>query len=260
MDAFDHEHSDRGSAKTDPVRHLETLEDEVATLKRRLRSADSDGDADTNVDAATTDLRARFEAAAGELQAAVAAANGGHEPINRRTGGTITPLEPVPADVALADIAHALANLTRFTGQGRDHYSVARHAVHVSHEVEARGGSPDAIRWGLLHDATEAYLADVPAPVKRSLPGYTHAESELAAAVRDAFEIELSRAERRLVHAADKAVGRDELARHFPDGGFERPALEFDADALEREWRTGAASSDTERFVDRANELDIECD
>ncbi|WP_436346137.1 hypothetical protein [Natronorubrum sp. FCH18a] len=225
---------------------LDRLESEVETLRRTIRATD-DGDVETA-------LRPRFEAVAGELQAVLAESNGGHGVIDTRTGGTITPLAADPDDVSLADIAHALANLTRFTGHGAAFYSVARHAVHVSHEVEARGGSPDAIRWGLLHDATEAYLADVPAPVKQSLPGYTRAEAELATVVREAFDIALSSADERLVDAADGDVGRYELAVHFPDSGHEKPALEYESADLERD----PGVDDDELFLRRARELGYE--
>lgn len=220
-------------------RRLEQLEDELAAIRRTQRISDGDG----------TVLRVGVEAVAGELQALLAEANGGHGTIDTRTGGRITPLEADPDALSLDDIAHALSHLTRFAGQGAEFYSVARHSVHVSYEVEARGGSRDAIRWGLLHDATEAYLADVPAPVKRSLPGYTRAEADLAEVVREAFEIDLSSADERLVDAADSAVGRDELARYLPNGDHEKPALECEPPVLERGEDVAAL------FVQRARAL-----
>ncbi|SDL01661.1 hypothetical protein [Natronorubrum texcoconense] len=240
MDVFDDEDAALES-------QIERLEGEVATLERTIRATDEDVDAE---------LRSRFEAVAGELQAVLAESNGGHGTINTRTGGTITPLAADPADVSLADIAHALSNLTRFTGHGAEFYSVARHAVHVSYEVEARGGGPAAVRWGLLHDATEAYIADVPAPVKRSLPGYTHAEAELAAVVREAFDLDLSSADERLVDSADGDVGRYELAVHFPDSRYEKPALECNPADLEQQ--LGTDSGDDELFRRRARELGYE--
>ena len=238
------EHDATGSGETNPSRRIERLESEVAALKRATRGSD----------AADDDLRDRFEAVAGELQTLLAETNGGHGAINTHTGRTITPLSADPDDVSLDDVAHALANQTRFAGQCDEPYSVARHAVHVSREVEARGGRPAAIRWGLLHDATEAYIADVPAPVKRSLPGYTAAEARLAETVREAFDLSLSSEDERLVDAADSAVGRYELAERFPDGDHERPSLEFDPVEFERDT---AGIDDEELFLRRARSVGV---
>src|SRR4051812_6540197 len=78
------------------------------------------------------------------------------------SGKAFFPLDPRPADVDIQDIAHALAFQCRFGGHVKEFYSVAEHSVRVSlicaHE--------DA-KWGLLHDATEAYLSDIVRPVKR---------------------------------------------------------------------------------------------
>jgi uncharacterized protein len=71
------------------------------------------------------------------------------------------PLDPRPEEVRLLDIAHALSNLCRFTGHCQHFYSVAQHSVLVSKQVSAA----DA-KWALLHDASEAYLADMSRPVK----------------------------------------------------------------------------------------------
>lgn len=236
-----------GGGNADATPRIGRLEAEVTALRRALRANGGDADAD-DVD----DLRDRFEAVAGELQALLAETNGGHGAIDTHTGRTVTPLSADPEDVSLEDIAHALSNQSRFAGHADAPYSVARHAVHVSREVEARGGSRAAIRWGLLHDATEAYLADVPAPVKSSLPGYTHAEAQLAETIREAFAISLSSADDRLVDAADSAVGRYELARQFPDRGYETPSLEYEPAALDSE------VGDEELFLQRARELECE--
>ena len=225
----------------DASRACRRLAAAVEALTRRLEDG---GEADD-------DPRAAFEAVAGALQDLLAATDGGHRAINRRSGGTITPLEPDPADVELADVAHALSNLSRFTGQGREFYSVARHAVHVSREVEARGGSVAARRWALLHDASEAYLSDVPAPAKRSLPGYTHAEKRLQAAVREAFDIDLSSEDERLVDAADADVGRYELAMHFPDDDHEKPTLEVEPAMID------SSVDDEALFLRRARALGL---
>lgn len=221
---------------------LSRLEDEVATLVRALRAAEEPDD----------ELRRRAESVVGALQDLLAEANGGHATIDTRTGETITPLSPEPERVELADVAHALSNLSRFAGQGRYFYSVARHSVHVSREVEARGGDRSAQRWGLLHDASEAYLSDVPAPVKRSLPGYTHAERRLQRAVRDAVDLELSADAERLVDRVDADVGSYELAVHFPTENREKPDLECVPEDVDPETDAKAL------FLERSRELDLE--
>src|ERR1019366_9954250 len=81
--------------------------------------------------------------------------------IRTYSGVRFKPLDPDPA-VGISDIAHALANQCRFGGHSSAFYSVAQHSVRVSEICAAE----DAL-WGLLHDASEAYLVDVPAPLKQ---------------------------------------------------------------------------------------------
>lgn len=64
-------------------------------------------------------------------------------------------------NVVIQDIGHSLANLCRFTGHCK-FYSVAQHSVHVAELV-----SPELKLTALLHDATEAYVKDLPRPLKR---------------------------------------------------------------------------------------------
>jgi len=100
------------------------------------------------------------------------------------SGVQFWPLAPRPEDIRIEDIAHALARQCRFAGHLDDHYSVAQHSVLVSLACE-----PADALWGLLHDATEAYLVDVPAPVKRSpeMAGYRAIESRLEAVIAERF-------------------------------------------------------------------------
>ena len=86
------------------------------------------------------------------------------------------------SDVRLIDIAHSLSMLNRFTGHTTSPYSVAQHSVHVSTLV------PKGMElWGLLHDASEAYLGDVATPLKAMLPCYREIEERVQRVIAKAF-------------------------------------------------------------------------
>ena len=85
-------------------------------------------------------------------------------------------------DVRLPDISHALAIINRFTGHSRCPYSVAQHSVMVSKIIE-----PKHARWGLLHDASEAYLGDVATPLKNMLPEYRALEEHIQRTIARRF-------------------------------------------------------------------------
>lgn len=87
------------------------------------------------------------------------------------------PLQPKAEDIHIVDIAHALSNICRFTGHVKNFYSVAEHCVRVSwrasevilgygEELTTLSAAWIAGAQGLLHDASEAYLADIASPVK----------------------------------------------------------------------------------------------
>ena len=79
------------------------------------------------------------------------------------SGRKFHPLNPSIDAIVIYDIAHALAYQCRFSGHVRDFYSVAQHSVLVSYICDKKNAF-----WGLMHDASEAYLVDVPRPLKRS--------------------------------------------------------------------------------------------
>ena len=87
------------------------------------------------------------------------------------SGRQFWPVDPRAEDVFIEDIAHSLSMACRYAGHCLRFYSVAEHSVHLSRYV------PEPFKlWALLHDASEAYLVDVPRPLKPSLTGYAALE------------------------------------------------------------------------------------
>ena len=77
------------------------------------------------------------------------------------TGRHVHPLDPKPDEISIFDVARSLSQICRFLGHTDVFYSVAQHSVLVSQHVP-----PEDALWGLLHDASEAYICDLPAPIK----------------------------------------------------------------------------------------------
>lgn len=82
----------------------------------------------------------------------------------------------------LPDVAHALSRMIRYNGHQTGTWSVAQHSIACSFIV-----GPSFSREALLHDACEAYLCDVPTPLKMILPGYQALEHRIESHMRMQF-------------------------------------------------------------------------
>lgn len=98
------------------------------------------------------------------------------------SGAPFWPLDPRPEEIDINDIAWSLSMQCRYAGHVTRFYSVAEHSILVSQLVPAT----DAL-WGLLHDATEAYLQDLVQPLKVDLPEYRAHEDRLMACIAQRF-------------------------------------------------------------------------
>lgn len=78
------------------------------------------------------------------------------------SGRYVDLLHPTTDMVCIEDIAHALSNECRFSGHTSRFYSVAEHSILCAVFVEDKEDQFCA----LMHDATEAYLKDLPKPLK----------------------------------------------------------------------------------------------
>jgi hypothetical protein len=100
------------------------------------------------------------------------------------TGKQFWPTDPRPEEVDIRDVAHALSLMCRYNGHCLRFYSVAEHSVHVAEAAPA-----ELKLVALLHDASEAYLADIIRPVKPFLENYGAVENRLMLAIAQRFQI-----------------------------------------------------------------------
>lgn len=127
------------------------------------------------------------------------------------SGGQFWPLDPRPEHVRLADIAHALSMQCRYLGHTKRFYSVAEHCVLMTRAVLRDTGDEELALNALLHDAAEAYLGDVPRPLKRdpAWATYRTIEQGVEAAIAAALGVKtLTKAP--LVEEYDTRILRDE--------------------------------------------------
>ena len=129
------------------------------------------------------------------------------------TGKKFDPVEANADLIDIRDIAHSLSLQCRFNGHCRTFYSVAEHCVRVS---KILAGS-NAL-WGLLHDSAEAYVSDLPRPVKARLPRFVEIEDALLKKIITHFHLpwpmpaEVCAADDQLLATEARDLMNDQLA------------------------------------------------
>ena len=118
--------------------------------------------------------------------------------ISTYTGRNIDFSNPLPSMIDCLDIARGLSCMCRFNGHITKSYSVAEHsmlvAMHLPDELQA---------YGLLHDAAEAYIADIVRPAKLLLDGYLELEECLLEAIAARYGLDVERFSDPLIKEAD---------------------------------------------------------
>ena len=99
--------------------------------------------------------------------------------------------DPKPEQIAVQDIAAALSKVCRFGAQASAFYSVAQHAVLV-HDLVVEAGRPELAAMALHHDSAEAFVCDLPSPLKallvaRGNHAYRDVADSLDRAIADAL-------------------------------------------------------------------------
>lgn len=120
--------------------------------------------------------------------------------ITTYTGKTVDFVNPTPEMIDIEDIAHALSHEARWANMAKRRYTVAEHSVQVSYLSE----HPKA---ALLHDATEAYMRDIPGPLKKLLPSYKGYEQKLRKVIFNKYGLVGIPLD---VHYWDKILGQQE--------------------------------------------------
>lgn len=99
---------------------------------------------------------------------------------------------PQPEQIAIEDIARALSMTCRFGGHVQRFMSVAEHAVLVYRLVRDAGHPADVCYASLHHDSHEAYLGDVPTPLKRTFgPAWKKMQDNIDEAISEALDVDL---------------------------------------------------------------------
>lgn len=98
------------------------------------------------------------------------------------SGQYVNVFDPDPDTILIEDIAHALSRQCRFGGHLPKFYTVAQHSVLCAVSVP----SEHALA-ALLHDAGEAYMLDIPSPIKNRLPEYKKIEDNLMQVIAKKF-------------------------------------------------------------------------
>jgi 5'-deoxynucleotidase YfbR-like HD superfamily hydrolase len=148
--------------------------------------------------------------------------------------------DPSPEDIRIEDVAGGLSKVCRFGAQAREYYSVAQHALLVL-QLVVEAGYPELALAALHHDSHEAYLCDIPTPLKRKISKatdvYDRACDVLDHVIAEAFGFEWPEQgspEQLAIKSVDDQTLLMEAARLLPDGG---EALRRDKGLGEEEYR-----------------------
>lgn len=155
------------------------------------------------------------------------------------SGNMVDILNPDPSSIDIHDIAWGLSRLPRFCAQTIPYipYSVAQHSIQVMKEC-ASNVPAGSTNWrmafhGLIHDAAETYIGDIPSPVKQ-IPGVREnlktIETNLVIAIYKSLDVDMpSPEEEEAVHQADLVQRAIEAYQfmHSRGKGWGLPKISF---------------------------------
>jgi len=129
------------------------------------------------------------------------------------SGQIFHPFDPDYQAMHIDDIAHSLGMLCRWGGHVPRFFSVAEHSVLASETIQKWAGGKlnkstfPAIKWALLHDASEGYMVDIPRPIKKFMPIYVETENAIQDQLKIRFDmLGMTKLDETFVHAIDDAM------------------------------------------------------
>lgn len=105
------------------------------------------------------------------------------------SGRMLSLVRPEPGQICAKDVARGLARMPRWGGQTNGFYalSVAQHSILVSRAAEELAYPAETQLAGLVHDAAEYLLHDLPTPAKDLCPDYVEIHDRVQACAYKAF-------------------------------------------------------------------------
>lgn len=106
-------------------------------------------------------------------------------------GSRVDPLDMRVEDVNVYHVAHSLSRQCRYGGHTGGFLSVAQHSIWVANRLKTWGHDARMQLWGLMHDASEAYIGDMVKPLKHdpSMAAFVTAEHEIEKVIAEKFNL-----------------------------------------------------------------------
>lgn len=89
------------------------------------------------------------------------------------------PLNFRAQDIDIDQAFGVLSRIRRFNGQTNDPWSVGQHTLFVYEMMLSIDASLHDTLWALIHDIGEAYIGDLPRPIKREIPRFAEIEGAI---------------------------------------------------------------------------------
>lgn len=121
-------------------------------------------------------------------------------------------MNPSVSEVCIEDISQALSMSCRYSGHVKSFYSVAEHCCIISDKILDLTGDKSQAYDALMHDASEAYLNDIPRPIKPHLDNYLSIEGMAERCIQKALHCNPMN---NLIAELDKNIVRDEAVQLF---------------------------------------------